>query len=94
VNIIISSEDEEKAERTAEIAAAELRASKNVRNSSVTLYGPSDAPIKKMQGRYRKRIWFKCEDEKLFSDTFREIMSKKRESGVGISIDIDPYGMN
>jgi primosomal protein N' len=47
-----------------------------------------------MQGRYRKRIWFKCEDEKLFSDTFREIMSKKRESGVGISIDIDPYGMN
>lgn len=94
VSIVISAEDEDDAARSAEVCSSELRASPGVRNGGIKLYGPQDAPIKKIQKRYRKRIWFKCADVEEFSDTFRRLLAKKRAPGVTISVDIDPYAMN
>lgn len=94
VNIIISSEDEEKALKCAYMCQSFIRVSPPCRRDGIKLYGPSDAPIKRIQRRYRKRLWFKCSDAGEFSETFREMLSKKREAGVTVSIDTDPYGMD
>lgn len=94
VNILISGEDEEKCLKCANIALSELKVSDEIRNSGITIYGPHDAPIKKIQGRYRKRIWFKVKDYKALSQTFRKMLGAKRPEGIQIAIDVDPYSMS
>ncbi len=94
VNIIISSENEDAAEKSAYVCESYLKASPPCRRGDVRLYGPCDAPIKRIQNRYRKRIWFKCGDVSEFFDIFRSLLEKKRSAGVTVSIDVDPYGMN
>lgn len=94
VNIVISGEDEEKCEKTAQSCAMELKVAAYIRNEGVKIYGPNDAPIKKIQGRWRKRIWFKCKDFKPLGDTFRKMLAAKRSLGVQISIDVNPYSMS
>ncbi len=93
VNIVISGEDEREVEKCALSAAAQLKVSQAARDEEIKIFGPMDAPIKKMQGRYRKRIWFKCRAISLFSEVFREISAKKRGKGIAVSIDTDPYNM-
>lgn len=94
VNIIISGEDEAKCEKTAQICFHELKIDENIRKEDIKLFGPQPAPIAKIQGRWRKRIWFKCSDHRLFNKTFRKMLTVKRDSGVQVSIDIDPYSMS
>lgn len=94
VNIVISGEDEEKCEKCALLCFGELKVSEKVRNSGITIFGPQDAPIKRMQGKWRKRIWFKCKDAKEFGALFRKMLAAKRPNGVQISIDVDPYSMS
>lgn len=94
VNILITGEDEEKCEKCANMCLGELKVAEAMRGSDIVIYGPHDAPIKKMQGRYRKRIWFKCKDVDPFSESFRKMLAMKRAEGVQISIDVDPYSMS
>ena len=94
VNILITGEDEAKCEKCAYMCLGELKASEYVRSSDILFFGPHDAPIKKIQGKYRKRIWFKCASADHLSDTFRKILSAKRADGIQISIDVDPYSMS
>ncbi len=94
VNILISGEDEEKCTKSAQICLGELKISQPMRESDIVIFGPFDAPIKKIQGRYRKRIWFKCKLVAPFSETFRKILAAKRSEGIQISIDVDPYSMS
>ncbi len=94
VNIIITGSDEQKCEKCAQICFHELKIDENVRNTGIRIFGPAPAPIAKIQGRWRMRIWFKCDNPKLFNNTFRKMLSAKRDGGVQISIDIDPYSMN
>lgn len=94
VNILITGEDEEKCHMCANTVLGELKVSDGIRSGGVTIFGPHDAPIKKIQGRYRKRIWFKCADVKALGDTFRKVLADKRPRGIQISIDVDPYSMS
>ncbi len=94
VNILITGEDEEKCEKCAHVALGELKVSGEIRGSGVVLFGPHDAPIKKIQGRYRKRIWFKTKDVKSLGETFRKMLAAKRPEGIQITIDVDPYSMS
>lgn len=94
VNIIISGEDEGKCDKSAQMCLGELKVSAPMRSSDIIIFGPHDAPIKKLQGRYRKRIWFKTKSVTDFSAVFRKMLAAKRPDGVQISIDVDPYSMN
>lgn len=94
VNILITGEDEEKCLKCARIALSELKVADEILGSGITIYGPHDAPIKKIQGRYRKRIWFKVKDVKALSKTFRKMLGAKRPEGIQIAIDVDPYSMS
>ncbi|MGM9551200.1 MAG: primosomal protein N' [Clostridia bacterium] len=94
VNIIVSSEEEDKCTKCATMCYSELRVDENVRSEGIKIFPPANAPIAKIQGRWRKRIWFKCKDAKVFSKTFRKMLAAKRENGVQISVDINPYSMS
>ncbi len=94
VNILITGEDEEKCLKCAHAALGELKVSDGIRNEGITIYGPHDAPIKKIQGRYRKRIWFKVKNVKELSHAFRRMLSAKRPEGIQITVDVDPYSMS
>ncbi len=94
VNIVISGENENSLDTEAQKIAARIKISEAVRNEGNEIFGPMDAPIKKIQGRYRKRIWFKCIDDKEYAELFRHILADKRGAGITVSIDVDPYGMN
>lgn len=94
VCIIISGEDENKCQKCAAVCLSELKVSAYIRQSDIIIYGPMDAPIKKIQGRYRKRIWFKTKTIKPLGDTFRKMLGAKRPDGIQISIDVDPYSMS
>ena len=94
VNILIIGEDEEKCEKCANMVLGELKVADEIRSEGATLYGPHDAPIKKIQGRYRKRIWFKIKDVKPLGKAFRKMLAAKRPEGIQITIDVDPYSMS
>lgn len=95
VNIVVSSADKSEAHCTAEQIAMKL--SLSLRNESYKMFGPSPAPIEKLQGRYRFRIWMKCKaDEKLIEELKKIIHEKysKKKSDITISADINPYNMS
>lgn len=94
VNIVISGENEESCDKIARMCFSELKVCSYVRQTGITVFGPNDAPIKKIQGRFRKRIWFKCNDTLPLSEVFRKMLSAKRPDGVQISIDVNPYSMS
>ncbi len=94
VNIVISSQSQDKCEKHATILYQMLRVDENVRRENITLYGPHDAPIAKIQGRWRKRIWFKCTDAEAFLPSIRKMLMAKKESDVQLSVDINPYSMS
>lgn len=94
VNILIIGEDEEKCEKCAHMVLGELKIADEIRGEGVTIFGPHDAPIKKIQGRYRKRIWFKIKDVTKLGKTFRKMLGAKRPEGIQITVDVDPYSMS
>ncbi len=94
VNILITGEDEKLCEKCAYGVLGELKVADGIRAEGITIFGPHDAPIKKIQGRYRKRIWFKCKDVASMGKAFRAALAVKRPGGIQISIDVDPYSMS
>lgn len=59
------------------------------------VYGPFDAPIYKLQGRYRKRIIIKCKLNKQIRELFSALLCKYSSNGAGsyISIDLNPSSL-
>ena len=96
VMVTISSPDSLEAEKIAHKTAMEIKVALRAQNDC-TFYGPSPAPIKKLQDRYRYRIWFKCDADDLVIKALREIVhqNKTREKkGLAIVVDINPLSMS
>ena len=59
-------------------------------------YGPAPAPIGRIQGRYRVRLWMKCNADEGFIKILRETVHSKngrRKSDLSVIADINPYSM-
>ena len=96
INITVSSSDKDEAETTINRIAMKLRVS--LRNyDECKIYGPATAPINKIQGRHRMRLWLKCEADEDFIRTLRDVIyenPKKRSSDLSVVADINPYSMS
>ena len=66
----------EDAEKEAQKIAQELRVA--LRGfDDWSLYGPSPAPLSRLQGRWRVRIWLKCNADDNFIKALREAIYEK-----------------
>ncbi|MBE7032717.1 MAG: primosomal protein N' [Ruminococcaceae bacterium] len=96
INITVSSSDKEEAQKKAAEIAMKLRvALRSYDNCS--FYGPAAAPLSRIQGRHRVRLWLKCKADEEFIKILREAIyesSQKRNSDLSIVADINPYSMN
>ncbi len=94
VSIVVSSEDELEARNVASQIAVEMKvALRSCENWQ--LYGPSPAPIYKIQNRFRHRIWIKCKAEDGFISEIRKVIKhQKTKTELSVVADINPYSMN
>lgn len=96
VNITVSSSDEKEAKNLISKIAMMLRVALRAREDC-TFYGPSAAPISKIQGRYRMRLWLKCNADEDFVNTLRAVIHEnpqKKKSDLLVVADINPYSMS
>ncbi len=95
---IFSSADPEKARAGASEAGEELReAIESESFGDVTVYGPSEAPISKIQGRHRWRLWLKCSRADELVPVINRIVKKiqaKSGAELSVAVDINPNSMN
>ncbi len=93
VNIIISSSDEEEVIDISSQIVMKLRLA--LRSfEGVSIYGPSKAPIYKLQNRFRQRVWIKCNADDILIENLRSILHEKYgkiKSDLSISASINPY---
>ncbi|MGN1098102.1 MAG: primosomal protein N', partial [Clostridia bacterium] len=98
VNIIFSSSDKAEAAAAAEKTAARLKKTvENGKIKGVCVYGGTEAPINKIQGRHRYRIWLKCERADELIPILEKIIkqnSGKSGSDLSVTVDINPNSMN
>ena len=96
INITVTSSVKEDAEKEAQKIAQELRVA--LRGfDDWSLYGPSPAPLSRLQGRWRVRIWLKCNADDNFIKALREAIyekSKKAKEDLSVVADINPYSMS
>ena len=96
VNITVASSDREEAETTINKIAMRLHVA--LRNyEDCSFFGPSPAPISRIQGRYRMRLWLKCRADENFITALRDLLHEKstrRNSDLSVTADINPYSMN
>ena len=96
INITVSSSDKEEAESAANKIAMTLRvALRSYENCA--FYGPAPAPVSRIQGRYRVRLWMKCNADEGFIKILRETVHSKngrRKSDLSVIVDINPYSMS
>ena len=96
INISVSSSDREEAEKTITKIFMKLRvALRSYENCA--FYGPSEAPVKKIQGRHRMRLWLKCTADENLISALREIIHEKpslKKSDLSVVADINPYNMS
>ncbi len=95
ITVTISSSDKEEAELAAQKAAMKLKVSLRAYDDCV-FYGPSPAPLSKIQGRHRYRIWFKCTADNLLVEALREVIHEKTaspKSDLSIIADINPLSV-
>ncbi len=94
VTLTVSSTDEKEAENA--IAKAFMKLKVALRNEDCVFYAPAPAPLKKIQGRYRFRMWMKCSLDTLLIETLREIIHDKStssKSDLSVIADINPLSM-
>jgi len=95
VNITVSSADKDAAEKRAMEIAMKLRiALRSYDNCS--FYGPSPAPLNRIQGRHRVRLWLKCKADESFISALRGVLHDnptKRNADLTVVADINPYSM-
>jgi len=96
VNITVSASDKEAAQKKATEIAMQLKvALRSYDNCS--FFGPKEAPLGKIQDRYRIRLWMKCvADEEFISILRRTIHESKTQNSSDVSVvaDINPYSMS
>ncbi len=96
VNITVSSSNKEEAEKEATEIAMKLRvALRSYENCS--FYGPAAAPLSRIQGRHRVRLWLKCTADEEFIGILRDTVckkTKKRNSDLSVIADINPFSMS
>ena len=96
INITVSSSVKEDAQKEAQKIAQELRVSLRAFDNW-SLYGPSSAPLGKLQGRWRERIWLKCNADDEFVKAIRTCIyekSKKGKEDLSVVTDINPNSMS
>ncbi|MBQ3022856.1 MAG: primosomal protein N' [Clostridia bacterium] len=96
VNITVTSSVKEDAEKEAQKIAQELRVSLRA-FEDWSLYGPSPAPLSRLSGRYRVRLWLKCNADDEFIKTLRACIYEKSRRGkedLSVVADINPYSMS
>ena len=60
-------------------------------------YFDPEAPVSKIQGRYRMRLWLKCNADKEFIAALRTVLDETpqgKKSDLFIATDINPYSMS
>ncbi len=96
INITVTSSRKEEAEAEAQKIAQELRVSLRAFDGW-SLFGPSPAPLGRLQGRWRERIWLKCNADDEFIKTIRACIYEKSKRGkedLSVVTDINPYNMS
>ncbi len=97
VNIVFTSSVRDEAANAAEKAFDELKRSVEGRGLKAAVYGGGEAPIAKIQNRYRFRVWLKCASIKEVFPLLERIAKKNNErdgTDVSVAIDINPNNMN
>lgn len=96
INITVSSSDKEEAEKAAAKIAMKLRVA--LRSyEDCAFYGPAAAPLSRIQGRHRVRLWLKCNADEQFIKILRDTIHEKtqrRNSDLSVIADINPYSMS
>ena len=96
--MVFSSADYDEAAQAASAGAEELhRAVENEGFKGVEIYGPSEAPIAKIQGRHRWRLWLKCDRAEELIPVLARVMKKtksKTGADLSVTVDINPNSMN
>ena len=96
INITVACSDKAEAEKKATEIAMKLRvALRSYENCS--FYGPAPAPLGRVHGRYRIRLWLKCNADEEFIGVLRDALhekTQKRNSDLSVVADINPYNMN
>lgn len=96
INITVSSSDKAVAEDAANKIAMTLRVALRSYNDC-SFYGPAPAPLSRIQGRYRIRLWLKCNADDNFIKILRETIHEKktaRKTDLSVIADINPYSMS
>ncbi|MBQ8808132.1 MAG: primosomal protein N', partial [Clostridia bacterium] len=96
INITVTSPDKDEAQTVIGKIAMKLRVALRSYEDCI-FYGPSEAPLKKIQGRYRMRLWLKCNADENFISILRETIHEKPGKGssdLSVVADINPYSMS
>ena len=95
ITLTVSSSDKDEAESAALKASMKLKVALRA-YENCAFYGPSPAPLNKIQGRYRYRIWFKCTADPVLIGALREVIHEKQTKGnsdLSIIADINPLSI-
>lgn len=95
INIIVSASDKESAKMSAAKIAMRLKIALRGQENCI-VYGPSPAPLNRIQGRHRFRLWLKCNADEIFIDQLRAIIHEKytqRNTDVCVTADINPTSL-
>lgn len=97
VNIIFSSSNKDEAAAAAAAALNEIKTSIGARGLKAAVYGGGEAPISKIEGRFRFRVWLKCSSVNEMMPVLKRVNKMgrgKSGSDLLITIDINPNSMN
>ena len=68
------------------------RIKKKDKDKKIDILGPAPAPVSRMRGMYRWNLFLKAEKAEYIVSLLREVMGNRRkEKGILIAVDIDPY---
>ncbi len=96
INIIFSSDNYDTVKRIATLATQEIRGIAKMDGiENLVIFGAKEAPVSRIQGRYRFRTWIKCENSDEMCNVIRRSPTfLTRHKDVSISIDVNPISMN
>ena len=95
ITLTVSSSVKEEAEQTADKLEKELEKLLGAYDDC-HMYGPTPAPLSKLQNRYRYRIWFKCTADDDLVKKLREIVYGHKfanKTDLSVVTDINPMSM-
>lgn len=95
VNIIFSSMERENACSAAKSAAAYLKEYIAMRGIKAQVYGGGEAPVAKIQNKYRFRVWLKTTDIKELTPALKHLTKEQRfGKDLSVVVDVNPNSMN